>query len=80
MHSAHHCALSAAAVVAARGQGQRNLEFPEAVISVNWKKNAAFYFLLLYRSKTGISCPPLFLKEWFIDSVENLHGGKSETR
>ena len=38
VHSAHHCALSAAAVVAARGQGQRNLEFPEAVISVNWKK------------------------------------------
>ena len=39
VHSAHHCALSAAA----RGQGrQRNLEFPEAVISVNWKKNHGF--------------------------------------
>ena len=36
VHSAHHCALSAAA----RGQGrcQRNFEFPEAVIFVNWKK------------------------------------------
>ena len=43
VHSAHHCALSAAA----RGQGrcQRNFEFPEAVIFVNWKKSMAFYTL-----------------------------------
>ena len=43
VHSAHHCALSAAA----RGQGrcQRNVEFPEAVIFVNWKKSTAFYTL-----------------------------------
>ena len=43
VHSAHHCALSAAA----RGQGrcQRNFEFPEAVIFVNWKKSTAFYTL-----------------------------------
>ena len=36
----HHCALSAA-----RGQGQRNLEFPEAAISELEKKDGFLHFL-----------------------------------